>query len=71
MIMPAGSKSYAFHIHWLSLKSVIGRFIFSTESYGGHYGPAFVTYFNEQNAKIAQGALKAETIVVSALLINK
>ena len=69
MIMPAGSKSYIFHIP--RLKLAIGRLIFSTESYGGHYGPAFVTYFNEQNAKIAQGTLKAETIVVSALLINE
>ncbi|KAL4071737.1 Alpha/Beta hydrolase protein [Scleroderma yunnanense] len=46
------------------------EFVFSTESYGGHYGPGFVTYFDEQNAKIAQGTLDAEKIVVSALLIN-
>ena len=26
-----------------------------TESYGGHYGPAFFNYFYEQNAKIANG----------------
>ena len=71
MITPAGSKSYVFDIHWPFLKLDVGRFIFSTESYGGHYGPAFVTYFNEQNSKIAQGTLEADTIVVSALLINK
>jgi carboxypeptidase C (cathepsin A) len=46
------------------------EFIFSTESYGGHYGPAFVTYFDQQNAKINKGILKGEKIVVSALLIN-
>ncbi|KAI6128863.1 alpha beta-hydrolase [Pisolithus croceorrhizus] len=45
-------------------------FVFATESYGGHYGPDFVTYFDEQNAKIADGSLDAEPIVVSALLIN-
>ena len=26
-----------------------------TESYGGHYGPAFVNFFREQNEKIANG----------------
>jgi carboxypeptidase C (cathepsin A) len=26
-----------------------------TESYGGHYGPAFFNFFREQNAKIANG----------------
>ena len=47
------------------------RFIFATESYGGHYGPEFVTFFNEQNAKIKSGSLKGELINVSALMINK
>ncbi|PYI06263.1 peptidase S10, serine carboxypeptidase [Aspergillus sclerotiicarbonarius CBS 121057] len=28
-----------------------------TESYGGHYGPAFFNHFYEQNAKIANGAV--------------
>ncbi|KAI0767725.1 alpha/beta-hydrolase [Fomes fomentarius] len=46
------------------------EFIFSTESYGGHYGPEFVTFFNEQNAKILSGSLKGELINVSALMIN-
>ncbi|KAF9457904.1 alpha/beta-hydrolase [Collybia nuda] len=46
------------------------EFIFATESYGGHYGPSFVTYFDEQNAKIQSGALTGEQIVVSALMIN-
>lgn len=49
----------------------IPRFIFATESYGGHYGPSFVTYFDEQNALIASGAIKGEPIVVSALMVNK
>lgn len=47
------------------------RFIFATESYGGHYGPSFVTYFDQQNALIASRKLQAEPIVVSALMINK
>jgi carboxypeptidase C (cathepsin A) len=47
------------------------RFILASESYGGHYGPEFVTYFNEQNAAIASGTLQGERVVVSALMINK
>ncbi|KAN0094568.1 Alpha/Beta hydrolase fold [Tylopilus felleus] len=46
------------------------EFIFATESYGGHYAPSFVTYFDEQNALIASGAIQGEPIVVSALMIN-
>ncbi|KAF9224939.1 alpha/beta-hydrolase [Gyrodon lividus] len=46
------------------------EFIFATESYGGHYGPSFVTYFEQQNALIASGALEGELVVVSALMIN-
>ncbi|KAF8056296.1 Alpha/Beta hydrolase protein [Lyophyllum atratum] len=46
------------------------EFIFATESYGGHYGPSFVTYFDEQNAKIRLGSLQGEEVVVSALMIN-
>ncbi|KIO11428.1 hypothetical protein M404DRAFT_128120 [Pisolithus tinctorius Marx 270] len=46
------------------------EFVFATESYGGHYGPAFVTYFDQQNAKIVDGTLDAEPIAVTALLIN-
>ncbi|KAF4608114.1 hypothetical protein EYR40_000458 [Pleurotus pulmonarius] len=46
------------------------EFILATESYGGHYGPAFVTFFNEQNAKIQSGQIQGEEINVSALMIN-
>ncbi|KAJ3569949.1 hypothetical protein NP233_g4713 [Leucocoprinus birnbaumii] len=46
------------------------EFILATESYGGHYGPAFVTYFNQQNQLIRAGKLKGEEVVVSALMIN-
>lgn len=46
------------------------EFIFATESYGGHYAPSFVTFFEEQNVLIASGAIDAVPIVVSALMIN-
>ncbi|KNZ78375.1 Carboxypeptidase S1 [Termitomyces sp. J132] len=46
------------------------EFIFATESYGGHYGPSFVTYFDQQNTLIHDGLLVGEPVVVSALMIN-
>ncbi|KAF5343070.1 hypothetical protein D9758_011146 [Tetrapyrgos nigripes] len=47
------------------------EFIFGSESYGGHYGPSFVTFFDQQNARIQSGEIKGEEINVSALMINK
>ena len=47
------------------------RFIFGTESYGGHYGPEFVTYFDQQNALIRSRKIQGVEIVVGALIINK
>ncbi|PFH51148.1 hypothetical protein AMATHDRAFT_143154 [Amanita thiersii Skay4041] len=44
--------------------------ILATESYGGHYGPAFVTYFDQQNALIQSGQIQGEQVVVSRLMIN-
>ncbi|KAG8871518.1 hypothetical protein FRB98_000717 [Tulasnella sp. 332] len=44
--------------------------IFATESYGGHYGPEFITYFDAQNKQIRLGNLKGEVITVSALMLN-
>ncbi|KAF2087953.1 putative carboxypeptidase S1 [Saccharata proteae CBS 121410] len=42
-----------------------------TESYGGHYGPEFAYYIQDQNAAIANGTLTdAETINLVALGIN-
>ncbi|RDX52337.1 alpha/beta-hydrolase [Lentinus brumalis] len=46
------------------------EFILATESYGGHYGPEFATYFEEQNAKILDGSLDGQVINLSALMIN-
>lgn len=45
--------------------------VYATESYGGHYGPAFLTYVNEQNALIDQGQLQGIKIIFNVLMINK
>ncbi|KAJ7089254.1 alpha/beta-hydrolase [Mycena belliarum] len=44
--------------------------IFATESYGAHYGPAFITYFNAQNTLIDSGELTGQKIVFTSLMIN-
>lgn len=43
-----------------------GSFHFTTESYGGHYGPVFNEYFEEQNAKNIPGAhqIKLESVAI-------
>ncbi|RKL05286.1 Carboxypeptidase S1 [Fusarium oxysporum] len=41
-----------------------------TESYGGHYGPEFAFYFEQQNAAIDAGKIKGEKINLVALGIN-
>lgn len=41
-----------------------------TESYGGHYGPEFASYFESQNAAIASGSVTGEKIDLIALGIN-
>ncbi|PSR99103.1 carboxypeptidase-like protein S1 [Coniella lustricola] len=45
-------------------------FALFTESYGGHYGPEFASYFESQNAAIAAGTVDGETINLIALGIN-
>ncbi|EDR04208.1 uncharacterized protein LACBIDRAFT_252730 [Laccaria bicolor S238N-H82] len=52
-------------------KFVSRELILATDSYGGHYGPAFVTYFNKQNALIESWLLQGERVEVSTLIINK
>ncbi|KAG9000784.1 hypothetical protein FRB94_005164 [Tulasnella sp. JGI-2019a] len=49
---------------------ICARPIFATESYGGHYGPAFVNIFDSQNALIRRGAIEGEIITISALMLN-
>lgn len=41
-----------------------------TESYGGHYGPAFFRYFSEQNALIANGTTTGTELVMDTLGIG-
>ncbi|KAK1977907.1 serine carboxypeptidase [Colletotrichum cereale] len=41
-----------------------------TESYGGHYGPEFASYFQDQNKAIDGGSVKGEKIKLVALGIN-
>lgn len=41
-----------------------------TESYGGHYGPEFASYFESQNAAIKAGTVKGDNIDLIALGIN-
>ena len=40
------------------------EYIFTTESYGGHYGPVFNEYFETQNAKNIPGAHKINLAAV-------
>lgn len=55
----------------MTTAALFSRLILATESYGGHYGPAFVTYFDSQNTLIAGGSLSGVKITVSGLMINK
>ncbi|KAF4230986.1 hypothetical protein CNMCM6805_000509 [Aspergillus fumigatiaffinis] len=41
-----------------------------TESYGGHYGPEFASYIQEQNAAIKAGTVSGENINLVALGVN-
>lgn len=41
-----------------------------TESYGGHYGPEFASYFQKQNAAIDAGKLSGQKVNLVALGIN-
>jgi carboxypeptidase C (cathepsin A) len=47
------------------------EFNLMTESYGGHYGPAFFNYFYEQNAAIQNGTAKGKAFTFNSLgIIN-
>lgn len=41
-----------------------------TESYGGHYGPEFAYYFEQQNSAIDAGTITGEKVHLVALGIN-
>ncbi|EGX90167.1 carboxypeptidase S1, putative [Cordyceps militaris CM01] len=63
---------------WAMLQAFLTRFpeyrsrdfgLFS-ESYGGHYGPAFADYFEQQNAAIDAGTVTGEKVHLVALGVN-
>ncbi|EPS31077.1 Carboxypeptidase S1 [Penicillium oxalicum] len=45
-------------------------FAIFTESYGGHYGPEFAAYIEQQNAAIKAGSVSGENINLVALGVN-
>lgn len=44
-------------------------FNLATESYGGHYGPAFFNYFQKQNDRIANGSAQGTHLTMNSLTI--
>jgi carboxypeptidase C (cathepsin A) len=64
---------------WKALQGFMGAFPqysresfhFTSESYGGHYGPVYNTYIEQQNAKIVGGKLKgAKLIKLESVIIG-
>ncbi|ETN42933.1 uncharacterized protein HMPREF1541_02091 [Cyphellophora europaea CBS 101466] len=45
------------------------EFNLATESYGGHYGPAFYNYFYDQNEAIANGSAQGKQLSFNSLTI--
>jgi hypothetical protein len=45
------------------------KFNLATESYGGHYGPAFFSYFYDQNQAIANGSAQGKAMDFDSLTI--
>ncbi|GAM86185.1 hypothetical protein ANO11243_041970 [Dothideomycetidae sp. 11243] len=63
---------------WQTLQGFMGAFPqysrhgfhFSTESYGGHYGPVYNTYIEQQNEKIRCGEIDGHKIKLEGVLIG-
>ena len=63
---------------WKTLQGFMGvfpqyernGFYFATESYGGHYGPVFAKYFEEQNSKLLNSSPPARKIDLESVLIG-
>ncbi|KAG8874820.1 hypothetical protein FRB97_005638 [Tulasnella sp. 331] len=74
----AETSPQAASLVWVMLQTFFETFptyqgrelIFATESYGGHYGPEFVSYFDGQNDQIRHGIIPGEIIIVSAFMLN-
>ncbi|EPQ31503.1 uncharacterized protein PFL1_00836 [Pseudozyma flocculosa PF-1] len=72
--LTANSTQSAAPNFWRTLQGFMGAFPeysrkgfnLATESYGGHYGPTFGAYIEEQNAKKIKGAIdiKLETVLI-------
>ncbi|KAI0480101.1 Alpha/Beta hydrolase protein [Xylariaceae sp. FL0804] len=72
--LTANSTANAAPNMWKTLQGFMGVFPqyarhgvhFSTESYGGHYGPVFSEYFEQQNARNLSGAhpIRLETVTI-------
>jgi carboxypeptidase C (cathepsin A) len=72
--LTANSTSAAAPNFWKTLQGFMGvfpqysreSFHFTTESYGGHYGPVFNAYIEEQNANLPKGAqeIKLESVLI-------
>jgi len=66
--LTAGSTAAAAPNFWKTLQGFMGAFPkyarngfhFATESYGGHYGPIFNKYIEEQNAHLPHGAVRID-----------
>jgi carboxypeptidase C (cathepsin A) len=72
--LTSNSTSAAAPNFWKTLQGFMGvfpqysreSFHFTTESYGGHYGPVFNAYIEKQNANLPAGAhkIKLETVTI-------
>lgn len=56
--------------HTTNLLSFALATLIPFQSYGGHYGPEFATYIQQQNDAIKSGSVKGENINLVALGIN-
>ncbi|POS80606.1 carboxypeptidase S1 [Diaporthe helianthi] len=76
--LTANSTANAAPNFWKTLQGFMGAFPqysrgdfnFATESYGGHYGPVFNTYIEQQNELIRANSLSAHEINLKSVLIG-
>lgn len=62
----------AFYANLPQLAPTVTSKVFNlwTESYGGHYGPAFFHYFQGQNDKVGKGTLNGTHLIMNTLGIG-